>query len=96
MQRIFFTLCIFGQRVITLIKHHLHVNDTFFLSFVEYDREEGEDALEAAKSGSVEALQKTLSANPELVNIKDDMASLFLSFHLQGYYLYLVYNASVA
>ncbi|OAQ28998.1 ankyrin [Linnemannia elongata AG-77] len=28
--------------------------------------EEGEDALEAAKSGSVEALQKTLSANPEL------------------------------
>ncbi|KAF9293813.1 hypothetical protein BGZ88_004858 [Linnemannia elongata] len=58
--------------------------------------EEGEDALEAAKSGSVEALQKTLSANPELVNIKDDMASLFFSFLLQGYYHNLVYNASVA
>lgn len=40
--------------------------------------EEGEDALEAAKSGSVEALQKTLSANPELVNIKDDMGMTML------------------
>ncbi|KAF9091807.1 hypothetical protein BGX29_010756 [Mortierella sp. GBA35] len=38
--------------------------------------EEGEDALEAAKTGSVVALEKTLAVNPDLVNIKDDMASL--------------------
>ncbi|KAG9062533.1 hypothetical protein KI688_005448 [Linnemannia hyalina] len=40
--------------------------------------EEGDDALEAAKTGSVEALQKALSANPDLVNIKDDMGMTML------------------
>ncbi|KAG0378003.1 hypothetical protein BGX24_004977 [Mortierella sp. AD032] len=37
--------------------------------------EEGEDALEAAKSGSVQVLEKALAASPNLVNLKDDMAS---------------------
>ncbi|KAG0288673.1 hypothetical protein BGZ96_007566 [Linnemannia gamsii] len=40
--------------------------------------DEGEDALEAAKTGSVETLQKALSANPDLVNIKDDMGMTML------------------
>lgn len=67
-----FTFCIFGLRVNSLIKHL-----TFFFSFhIFIDRDEGEDALEAAKRGSVETLQKALSTNPDLVNIKDDMVRL--------------------
>ncbi|KAF9934710.1 hypothetical protein FBU30_000568 [Linnemannia zychae] len=42
------------------------------------EEEEGEDVLETAKTGTVETLEKALAANPDLVNIKDDMGMTML------------------
>ncbi|KAI1303764.1 hypothetical protein EDD11_005303 [Mortierella claussenii] len=40
--------------------------------------ESGEDALEAAKQGSIEDLRSTIDANPALVSLKDDMGFTML------------------